>query len=145
MLGRTHVYTSPAAGRTGRHYRRSDEGHEGAPGYLVSSMSNSIYAQTKTISSDKRVLVFARGTSVLGSNTFTRASEIDIPLQFQGDLWIHPGDIMVGDENGVVVVPPSLMEQVVDLCQERFEIDEKTFAALRAGEPMSPTILRLRK
>lgn len=66
-------------------------------------------------------------------------------MQFQGDLWIHPGDIMVGDENGVVVVPPSLMEQVVELCQERFEIDEKTFAALRAGEPMGPTILRLRK
>jgi hypothetical protein len=37
------------------------------------------------------------------------------------------------------------MEQVVELCQERFEIDEKTFAALRAGEPMGPTILRLRK
>ena len=53
--------------------------------------------------------------------------------------------MMVGDENGVVVVPPSLVEQVVDLCQERFEIDEKTFAALRSGEPMGPTIKRLRK
>ncbi|KAJ5613729.1 PrpF protein [Penicillium herquei] len=88
--------------------------------------------------------VFARGTSILGSNTFTRASEINIPLQFRGDLWIHPNDIMVGDENGVVVVPPSLMEQAVELCQERFEIDEKTFAALRAGEPMGPTIKRYR-
>lgn len=89
--------------------------------------------------------VFARGTSVLGSNYFTRASEINVPLQFRGDLWIYPNDIMVGDENGVVTVPPSLMEQVVGLCQERLEIDEKTFAALRAGEPMGPTIKRLRK
>lgn len=53
--------------------------------------------------------------------------------------------MMVGDENGVVVVPPSLMEAVVELCQERYEIDEKTFSALRAGEPMGPTIKRLRK
>ncbi|CAG7971480.1 unnamed protein product [Penicillium olsonii] len=89
--------------------------------------------------------VFARGTSVLGSNTFTRASEINVPLQFRGDLWIHPNDIMVGDENGVVAVPPSLVEQVVQLCQERMEIDENTLAALRAGEPMGPTIKRLRK
>jgi hypothetical protein len=37
------------------------------------------------------------------------------------------------------------MEQVVELCQERFEIDEKTFAALGAGASMGPTILRLRK
>ncbi|EXJ71981.1 uncharacterized protein A1O5_04483 [Cladophialophora psammophila CBS 110553] len=89
--------------------------------------------------------VFARDTSILGSNTFTRASEVNIPLQFCGDLWIHPGDILAGDCDGVVVVPPSLIDQVVALCQERAEIDEKTFAALRAGEEMGPTIKRLRK
>lgn len=81
----------------------------------------------------------------MGSQTFTRASEINVPLQFRGDLWVYPEDILVGDENGVVVVPPTLMEQVVELCQERFEIDEKTMQALRAGEPMGPTIQRLRK
>lgn len=58
---------------------------------------------------------------------------------------MYPEDILVGDENGVVVVPPTLMEQVVELCQERFQIDEKTMQALRAGEPMGPTIQRLRK
>ncbi len=68
-----------------------------------------------------------------------------MPVQFKGDLWVHPGDILVGDENGVVVVPPSLLEQVVELCQERFEIDEKAMQALRRGEPMGPTIQRLRK
>ncbi|KIW75693.1 hypothetical protein Z517_10435 [Fonsecaea pedrosoi CBS 271.37] len=89
--------------------------------------------------------VFARTTSILGSHTFTRASEINVPLQFHDDLWIHPGDILAGDVDGVVVVPPSLVEQVVALCQERAEIDEKTFAALRAGKEMGPTIKRLRK
>lgn len=68
-----------------------------------------------------------------------------MPLQFKGDLWVYPDDILLGDENGVVVVPPTLVEQVVELCQERFEIDEKTMEALRAGEPMGPTIQRLRK
>lgn len=68
-----------------------------------------------------------------------------MPLQFKGDLWVYPDDILVGDENGVVVVPPTLIEQVVGLCQERSEIDEKTMEALRAGEPMGPTIQRLRK
>ncbi|KAI9932430.1 hypothetical protein ASPWEDRAFT_63497 [Aspergillus wentii DTO 134E9] len=94
---------------------------------------------------DLKFPVFARGTSVLGSNTFTRASEINVPLQFKGDLWIHPNDILVGDENGVVVVPPSLIQNTIELCQERWEVDEKTFAALCAGEKMGPTIQRLRK
>ncbi|KAL4903851.1 ribonuclease E inhibitor RraA/Dimethylmenaquinone methyltransferase [Aspergillus multicolor] len=77
--------------------------------------------------------VFSRDTSVLGSAGFTRASEIDVPLQFQGDLWINPGDVLVGDEDGVVVVPPSLVEQVVELCKERAEIDERMFEALKRG------------
>ncbi|KAL3456166.1 RraA-like protein [Aspergillus heterothallicus] len=89
--------------------------------------------------------VFSRDTSILGSAGFTRASEIDVPLQFRGDLWIHPGDILVGDEDGVVVVPPSLVEQVVELCRERWDIDQKTFEALHAGEEMGAAIRRLRK
>ncbi|CAI7658146.1 unnamed protein product [Penicillium pancosmium] len=75
----------------------------------------------------------------------TDPKKINVPLQFRGDLWIYPEDILVGDENGVVVVPPSLTEHVVELCQERFDIDEKTMEALRAGEPMGSTIKRLRK
>ncbi|KAI0601737.1 ribonuclease E inhibitor RraA/Dimethylmenaquinone methyltransferase [Biscogniauxia sp. FL1348] len=89
--------------------------------------------------------VFARDTSILGSNSFTRASEIDVPLQFRDDLWVHPGDYLVGDADGVVVVPPALMDAVVDICQKRAEIDEQTVEALRRGEEMGPTLKRLRK
>lgn len=88
--------------------------------------------------------VFSRGTSILGSNSFTRASRINVPLQFKGDLWVNPGDILVGDADGVVVTPESLIEQVVALCQERYEIDQKTFAGLREGAEMGPLIKRLR-
>jgi regulator of RNase E activity RraA len=66
-------------------------------------------------------------------------------VQFKGDLWINPGDFLVGDQDGVVVVPPSLTEQVVALCQERAEIDEKTFAALRSGHGMGESIKKYRK
>ncbi|KAJ3546007.1 hypothetical protein NM208_g2220 [Fusarium decemcellulare] len=89
--------------------------------------------------------VFARETSILGSNTFTRASEINLPLQFKGDLWINPGDVLVGDADGVVVVPPSLMDQVIQLCHERAEIDARTMEALRNGQDIGGAIKRFRK
>ncbi|KAL4811841.1 ribonuclease E inhibitor RraA/Dimethylmenaquinone methyltransferase [Aspergillus spinulosporus] len=79
--------------------------------------------------------VFSRDTSILGSASFTRASEIDVPLQFKGDLWVYPGDVLVGDEDGVVV----------ELCRERWEVDLKLMEALRKGQLMGPTIKRLRK
>jgi regulator of RNase E activity RraA len=93
----------------------------------------------------RRQQLFARETSILGSNTFTRASELNIPLQFKDDLWIHPGDFLVGDQDGVVVVPSSLVEQVAVLCAERREIDAKTMQALESGEEMGSAIKRLRK
>lgn len=89
--------------------------------------------------------MFARSNSILGSNTFTRASRVNVPLQYKDDLWINPGDLMIGDEDGVVVTPPSLVEQVVALCQERAEIDEKMFVELRKGGAMGDLIKSLRK
>jgi regulator of RNase E activity RraA len=65
-------------------------------------------------------------------------------VQYKDDLWIHPGDLIVGDQDGVVVVPPSLVEQVVQLCQERKEIDEKTLGALQAGTGMGDAIRKFR-
>ncbi|KAH6655511.1 ribonuclease E inhibitor RraA/Dimethylmenaquinone methyltransferase [Truncatella angustata] len=89
--------------------------------------------------------VFARGNSVLRSNSFTRASRVNVPLQLKNDLWINPGDLVIGHEDGVVVTSPPLIEQVVALCQKRAEIGEKTFAGLRNGEAMGPLIKSLRK
>ncbi|RSL63816.1 hypothetical protein CEP53_004301 [Fusarium sp. AF-6] len=89
--------------------------------------------------------VFARGHSILGSNTFTRASLVNVPLQFKDELWINPGDILVGDADGVVVVPPTLAERVSELCQARAEVDEKMFTELRKGAAMGELIKTIRK
>lgn len=89
--------------------------------------------------------MFARQNSILGSNSFTKASLLNTPLQFKGNLWINPGDILVGDQDGVVVVPPSLADQVVQICQERKRIDELTLRDLQEGLEMGPTIKKHRK
>ncbi|KAK9465668.1 ribonuclease E inhibitor RraA/Dimethylmenaquinone methyltransferase [Lipomyces arxii] len=89
--------------------------------------------------------VFARAVSILGSNGFTRASEVNVPVQFKDDLWVNPGDYLMGDADGVVVIPASHVEKVVEFCTERKEIDDQTFAALKNGEPIGEAIKRLRK
>ncbi|KAF2011984.1 RraA-like protein [Aaosphaeria arxii CBS 175.79] len=94
---------------------------------------------------DLKFPLFARGNSILGSNTFTKASELNVALEFKDGLYINPGDIIVGDQDGVVVVPPSLVEQVVQLCEERKKIDERTLDDLNGGAEMGPTIKKYRK
>ncbi|KAL4758070.1 RraA family protein [Aspergillus foveolatus] len=85
--------------------------------------------------------LFARDISILGSNTFTRSSNSD-----GGEtVVIQPGDYIVGDADGVVAVPTDKVEECVELCQRRYNIDEETRACLENGEEMGPTIKRSRK
>lgn len=94
--------------------------------------------------------LFARGVSILGSNTFTRSSELNVPVPYEnsevgGKVIVHPGDYILGDADGVVVVPEDKVEDCVQLCQERYDIDEETRSCLEQGQPMGPTIKKLRK
>lgn len=96
--------------------------------------------------------LFAREQSILGSNTFTRSSEINVPVKFhvevegkEDHVLVRPGDIVMGDADGVVVVPIESIEECLKLCQERWEIDQKTMECLERGEEMGPTIKKLRK
>ena len=94
--------------------------------------------------------LFARGISILGSNTFTRSSELNVPVTYSSSdggetVVIQPGDYIVGDADGVVAVPTDKVEECVDLCQRRYKIDEETRACLENGEEMGPTIKGLRK
>ncbi|THY64433.1 RraA-like protein [Aureobasidium pullulans] len=128
-------------------------------GGLMSTRAKHLGAQGVVIDGNFRDLnehremgfpVFAQGTSALGSNTFTRASALNVPVQFTSPtqhrpLTINPGDLILADLDGVVVLPIEHAEKCLKICEERFEIDEKTMAALRAGEPMGPTLARLRK
>ncbi|KAK9315491.1 ribonuclease E inhibitor RraA/Dimethylmenaquinone methyltransferase [Lipomyces starkeyi] len=89
--------------------------------------------------------VFARNISILGSVGFTRSSEVNVPVQFKDDLWIHPGDYLMGDADGVVVIPAAQVQSVVELCTERKKIDDLTFEVLQNGELIGDAIKRLRK
>lgn len=95
------------------------------------------------------IKLFARDTSVLGSASFTRSSELNVPVIYESEVGeavtVRPGDYIVGDADGVVAVPVDKIESCVNLCQERFEIDEETLKHLKNGEEMGPTIKKLRK
>lgn len=71
-------------------------------------------------------------------------------MQFTSDVQeepftITPGDLILADADGVVVIPPTLVEQCLKLCEERWDIDEKTRKCLENGDEMGPTINKLRK
>lgn len=93
--------------------------------------------------------LFARDASILGSGGFTKCAGLGEDLVYAvedlGEVSVRTGDIVMGDADGVVVVPVEQVEKCIELCQERADIDEKTMEALKTGEEIGPTIKRLRK
>ena len=51
----------------------------------------------------------------------------------------------MGDQDGVVVVPPTLVDLVAQICQERKEMDDKVMEAIEHGEVMGDAMRKFRK
>jgi regulator of RNase E activity RraA len=49
------------------------------------------------------------------------------------DATIYPGDYIIADLNGVVVLPQKLAEQAVDLIASQVEADENVAKDIKAG------------
>ena len=57
-----------------------------------------------------------------------------------GGVAVSPGDIVVGDENGVVVIPPYLAEDVIQNSKKKLEYEAKRIGDIKAGVVISSDI-----
>jgi 4-hydroxy-4-methyl-2-oxoglutarate aldolase len=51
-----------------------------------------------------------------------------------GDVLVNPGDIILGDDDGVVVIPKDRAEEILKKCQEREKKEEEIMRELVAGK-----------
>ena len=61
------------------------------------------------------------------------AGSVNVPIVCAGAT-VHPGDVIVGDQDGVVVVPRATAGDVAKLGEQRRAKEEQTRERLRAGE-----------
>ncbi|MET3193458.1 RraA family protein [Bacillus sp. OAE603] len=66
--------------------------------------------------------VFSRGTAVAASGK-TGVGEINIPISCGGTS-VSPGDIIVGDADGVVVIPQSEAQNILEKSLDKLRKDE---------------------
>jgi 4-hydroxy-4-methyl-2-oxoglutarate aldolase len=67
--------------------------------------------------------VFCKGTTVAASGK-AGWGEINVPISCGGTS-IHPGDIIVADTDGVVVVPQAKADEILKKSLEKLEFDQK--------------------
>lgn len=75
--------------------------------------------------------VFSGAVSV--SHSYAHVVDFGAPIQI-GGLEIRPGDILHGDRNGVVCVPPELVEQLPHFAAEIHQDEQELFALTRSHD-----------
>jgi long-chain acyl-CoA synthetase len=76
--------------------------------------------------------VYAIGTSPAGPLKGW-GGYVNHPISCAGVV-VNPGDIILADDDGVVVVPSQVAPQLPDLCRSRLTLEESWFKRVEAGE-----------
>ncbi|MBI2950136.1 MAG: RraA family protein [Verrucomicrobia bacterium] len=86
-----------------------------------------------------RLPVFARAV-VPNAGGAEYAGEINIPIQCGGCV-VQPGDWVIGDEDGVVVVPANRLASVLTTASRLAEVEKRIYRQIRQGRDLA-TLLR---
>lgn len=75
---------------------------------------------------------FARATIVYDSKDRQRVIDLDVPVEIDG-VRFSPGDLVIADEDGVVVVPQAVESAVVRRAWEKVNAENQVRDAIRKG------------
>jgi 4-hydroxy-4-methyl-2-oxoglutarate aldolase len=76
--------------------------------------------------------VFARGTSPYDSQNRQRVIDLDVPVEIDG-VRFAPGDLVVADRDGIVVVPADVEVEVLRRAWNKVHAENVTRDAIRGG------------
>lgn len=79
--------------------------------------------------------VFANGTSPPPSPSLHHVADINVPIGC-GGVAVYPGDIVLGDDDGVVVIPRDMALEVATAAVEQEQFDRFALERIRAGKPV---------
>ena len=75
---------------------------------------------------------YARGAHATTSGVYHHPADINVPIGCAGALVI-PGDVMVGDAEGVVVVPSAIVDQVAEEAFQQEVLEEFLLGKIERG------------
>lgn len=87
---------------------------------------------------DVNLPVFCAGSAPVPASARVLIVGTNEPIECRG-VPVYPGDIVVGDINGAVVVPAHLAESVANKAIAKEKLEEFLLMRLEAGEPLNGT------
>ncbi|KAI1453027.1 RraA-like protein [Annulohypoxylon moriforme] len=91
--------------------------------------------------------IFARDVGTAPPAELLKVAAVNVPVKLQTDeqnMEVRPGDYLIADLNGVVVLPVELAEQVLPLMQKQVEADDNMAVEIRKGMTFTDASKRFR-
>ena len=85
--------------------------------------------------------VFSKGLSIKGT-TKRQKGEINTPIII-GDILVNPGDVIIGDTDGVVVIPRDKISETIQAAKDLKAREDEIMAQIRQGK-LTIDLLNLR-
>ncbi len=79
--------------------------------------------------------LYCRGISPVGAVARGLVVDYDVPLMC-GDVMVHPGDVIFGDNDGVVVIPADVLDDALNHALEKLEREENTRREVERGDKL---------
>ena len=85
--------------------------------------------------------VFHAGIGPLDSKGRGKVAQIDVPVECAG-VRVSPGDLIVGDADGVIVVPQAVEAEALEAAYAKLRGERTTLAELEAGHTLAEVFAR---
>ncbi|MCW4049893.1 MAG: RraA family protein [Candidatus Bathyarchaeota archaeon] len=101
--------------------------YRGARGVIIDGFARDI-----KLIKEMRFPVFSKGVNPISSKGRVIAVDYDCPVEI-GGVKIHPGDLVIADLDGVVVVPKDISEEAVEKALDVVDSETRTRDELKKG------------
>jgi len=101
--------------------------YKGAKGAIIDGISRDTMAIK-----EMKFPVFIKGIAPGDSKGRIEIISFNQPIKC-GGVWVNPGDVVFGDDDGVLVIPQDIAEEVVELAEEKFNKEKKFIKGLHEG------------
>ncbi len=105
---------------------------QGAAGVVVDGVATDVLELRET-----GLPVFARGTSCLTTKRlYGTGSAVNVPVRC-GGVQVSPGDLVLGDDNGLVILSPEAARDVLGKVLASDAAEPAILARITSGEPLA--------
>lgn len=79
--------------------------------------------------------IWSRGVSAITTRTYALGGAFNVPVAIGGAV-VQPGDLVIADEGGIVVLPPAEAERDIERAIRMIDMERKGMPLIADGKPL---------